>query len=667
MTDPPYALVSISKRFGKDGAAPSKVGATGVYARASSGFMGKSWDTGERAFAVEFWAEIYRVLKPGGFVVAFSATRTIHRLTCAIEDAGFEIRDMIAWLYGSGFPKSHDVSKAIDKHLGAERTKVVVDAAQVRNPKATAGGRDGMEGATRPWIEAALERGYHEKDSDDPATPEGEAWRGWGTALKPAIEPITVARKPLIGTVAENVLAHGTGAMNIDACRIGGGEPRQTTTGGMGGKASPVLGVFARAEAEAVTTTMGRWPANVVHDASEEVAGAFPQSESAGGTVTRRSDFEGIAGNKGGAFAQRAGKTWDVPQDAGSAARFFFSAKAGADDRIGSKHPTVKPVDLMRWLVRLVTPPKVRELVCETCHNPPCGAPRGNNVRQDVQALRGAISEQAQRHDFLLRDVPACGSSDPANAMQDVRRADSPSEAGLLFPGVLGAEHEGSENSHATPVQALRPDVHSEEGRGADLLFPKLCGDRERAGQTQKDEDGARIHCNAGTGQSDGVEAGLRDGAPLGDGEAPRTAVAGGGGGASHQRGTGRQQDRKSTGHAEGGSRSTAEADNVVSDPMPLLRGDAEAVQYCAKCGGRLAWRERPGIVLDPFAGSGTTGEAAFREGFNAILCERDPEYLPDIARRIELALAGPAIRRAERAKARGKAPKPAPLFGEES
>lgn len=244
--DPPYALVSIGKRFGDENAAPAKEGKTGAYARASSGFMGQKWDTGETAFAVEFWAEVMRVLKPGGHVVAFSGTRTYHRLAVAIEDAGFEIRDMISWLYGSGFPKSHNQKGAFE---------------------------------------------------------------GWGTALKPACEPIVLARKPLVGTVAANVIEHGTGAINVDGCRVGEGtgepakeyEPNRKNSvygAGMGG------GEWDNSK--------GRWPANVVHDGS-----AFDQ------------DFS----------------------------RYFYTAKADATERLGSKHPTVKPVDLMRWLCRLVTPP----------------------------------------------------------------------------------------------------------------------------------------------------------------------------------------------------------------------------------------------------------------------------------------------------------------------
>lgn len=319
VTDPPYALVSITKRLDKEGSSPVIVpeGGSGAYARASSGFMGKKWDTGETAFAVEFWQQIYRVLKPGGHVAAFSGTRTYHRMACAIEDAGFEIRDCLQWIYGSGFPKSHDVSKAIDRHNGDKREQI--KANNVRNPKATGGGLDGTEGATRPWIEKALKIGYHIKDGNLPASEISAAWQGFGTALKPAVEPICLARKPLIGTVAANVLEHGTGALNIDGCRIGNEErinsPRALKN------ANVALGGGWRVDAQP-TKSIGRWPANVLLDGSDEVLAGFPV------------DVDGI-----------------------SASRYFYSSKADSEDRAGSKHPTVKPVDLMQWLCRLITPP----------------------------------------------------------------------------------------------------------------------------------------------------------------------------------------------------------------------------------------------------------------------------------------------------------------------
>jgi site-specific DNA-methyltransferase (adenine-specific) len=216
VTDPPYALVSIVKRFGSANAAPAKYGTDGAYARASAGFMGQKWDTGDTAFDPGFWSDVLRVIKPGAHLLAMGSPKTYHRLACAIEDAGFEIRDCIMWVYSTGMPKSHD------------------------------------------------------------------AGNGWGTATKPSHEPIALARKPLSeGTIAANIRAHGTGAINIEATRVN-----------------------------------GKWPANLIHDNSAEV-------------LALSSD----------------------------AARFFHSVKADFDDRLGSRHPTIKPVDLMQYFCRLITPP----------------------------------------------------------------------------------------------------------------------------------------------------------------------------------------------------------------------------------------------------------------------------------------------------------------------
>jgi site-specific DNA-methyltransferase (adenine-specific) len=325
-TDPPYALVSIVKRFGGANAAPTRDG--DVYSRASAGFMGQNWDTGETAFAVEFWQEVMRVLKPGGHVIAASGTRTYHRLAVAIEDAGFEIRDMVSWLYGSGFPKSHDVSKGIDKAAGAEREVV----GQAKRTGKEAGTYGAMAGDN--VITAA-------------ATPEAKQWEGWGTALKPACEPWVLARKPLAGTVAGNVLAHGTGALNINACRVGEEERTYEPKGTSANAAMIRVPIHRIGVSGEEVTVKGRWPANVIHDGSDEVVGAFPDSKSTIGKP--RSAAPGI-----GYGMTHTGAEYS---DEGSAARFFYSAKADAMDRIGSKHPTVKPVDLMQYLCRLITPP----------------------------------------------------------------------------------------------------------------------------------------------------------------------------------------------------------------------------------------------------------------------------------------------------------------------
>lgn len=271
------------------------------------GFMGKSWDASGIAYDVEVWRQALRVLKPGGHLLAFSGSRTYHRMTCAIEDAGFEIRDQIMWVYGSGFPKSLDVSKAIDKAAGAEREVTG------RGNQRAIGGKNGVStNHGRGGVQ------YSKVVYTAPATDDARRWSGWGTALKPAHEPICMARKPLVGTVAANVLRHGTGAINVDGCRVG--------EGGHGTWSSPRGGIWstnANAKASLCASSVGRWPANLIHDGSDEAT-------------------EGLL----------------------DAARYFYSAKASSEDRdemIGdmprNMHPTVKPTDLMRYLVRMVTPP----------------------------------------------------------------------------------------------------------------------------------------------------------------------------------------------------------------------------------------------------------------------------------------------------------------------
>ena len=332
-------------------------------------FMGKKWDYDVPS--ADIWRECLRVLKPGGHLLAFAGTRTQHRMAVRIEDAGFEIRDMIAWVYGSGFPKSLDVSKAIDKrrtedlqpaayvarwlvqqmeargiarrdicdHFKAENiaqqwtTYWTDGAVKPRVPKWgqwlelrrwldlpddmdgevwRLNGRKGKPGdnfAEREVVGVETryneasgivsagrdERTLIERKITAPSTPEAQQWAGWGTALKPALEPITVARKPFTGTVAANVLEHGTGAINVDGCRVG----------------------FPRPEEQAKREQTGRWPANLIHDGSEEVLELM-----------------------------------------GESARFFYCPKASKSDRgDGNHHPTVKPTPLMRYLCRLVTPP----------------------------------------------------------------------------------------------------------------------------------------------------------------------------------------------------------------------------------------------------------------------------------------------------------------------
>ncbi len=306
-------------------------------------FMGKGWDSADGiAGKPEVWREALRVLKPGGHLLAFGGTRTWHRLASSIEDAGFEVRDSIAWMYGNGFPKSHDVSKGIDKAVGAQREVVGQRTTGIGTGKGTV---QVMGDGTR--------------DITAPATPAAQQWQGWGTALKPAFEPIVVARKPLIGTVAANVLTHGTGALNIDGCRIGTDDTRSPAS-------RTALGLINddswQAKSVMAGSASGRWPANVILDESQ--AAALDAQSGDTGNGWKKNYGEKYAKEsrqyEGGSFAGGGYKGGSTYADSGGASRFFYTAKANSSERPnvdGVAHPTVKPLDLMRYLVRLVTPP----------------------------------------------------------------------------------------------------------------------------------------------------------------------------------------------------------------------------------------------------------------------------------------------------------------------
>lgn len=337
------------------------------------GFMGKSWDRSGIAYNVEVWREALRVLKPGGHLLAFGGSRTYHRLACAIEDAGFEIRDQIQWIYGSGFPKSLDVSKAIDTTTGVERLAMLVPT------------KDG-NAATRSTAATDMQSGF--RDVSKPQTESARQWQGWGTALKPAHEPLVLARKPLIGTVAENVLQHGTGGLNVDGCRIETSRADQeyiseriggfNQTRSIGGNGKYQGGEIM--DRTAYDAAKGRWPANVIHDGSDEVLAGFPYSvcgtnvvngteNCPAGTVMPSYGDEGSARffycAKASQAERNAGLS-DLPQrsagevtDRKDGSDGLNSPRAGAGRTGGSRnhHPTVKPLALMLYLVKLITPP----------------------------------------------------------------------------------------------------------------------------------------------------------------------------------------------------------------------------------------------------------------------------------------------------------------------
>ena len=372
VTDPPYHLTSIVKRFGKEDSAKAQYGTDGAFQRASKGFMGKEWDGGDIAFRPDVWEECYRVLKPGGHLLAFSHSRTYHRMGVAVEDAGFEIRDQIMWIYGSGFPKSHNIGKSVDKLLGNER--------EVIGTK----GLNSFKGTTMRNHYGDYNKSFDEVNKLDRGfTP----YEGWGTALKPAHEPIVMARKPFKGTVAQNVLEWGTGGININESRIGyndNDDPRIGKGYEWESKAEP-FGEAKTTEKKEGWNTQGRFPANIIFD---EEAGKILDEQSG----TTKSSKRGAHNNK----KTEHTNTYTPPEaiygdhntygDTGGASRFFYCPKAQKKDRnegiehlpikrpdtrtdkgMGSftekgvqpqhnSHPTVKPTDLMTYLVRLVTP-----------------------------------------------------------------------------------------------------------------------------------------------------------------------------------------------------------------------------------------------------------------------------------------------------------------------
>jgi DNA modification methylase len=496
------------KRFANAKIENEKYAQTSNSGYMSRGFMGQSWDGGDIAFRVETWREVYRVLKPGAHLLAFGGTRTFHRMACAIEDAGFEIRDTIQWLYGSGFPKSHDVSKGIDRAAGAER-EIVGQRKKLESygPNEVYG--DGPDHGGIQIITA-------------PATEAARQWEGWGTALKPACEPIVLARKPLSErTVAANVLRWGCGALNIRACRVSAGDDGlfDSVAGSIGGSVHSHTGgheksnhgtehpvslvprrddhVYHPANAalngpndheplgfqddclpdphsggelshrdevhdrdasaqsgdadksrdrsnarehnpdypsNSSTTrnidaqqNQGRWPANVIHDGSDEVVAAFPETGiSSGGGMKDLRNGKFFQGDTNPNITDACGFG-----DEGSAARFFYTAKADGDDRLGSKHPTVKPLDLMQYLVRLICQP--------------------NGLVLDPFAGTGTTGEAAFREGMravlieceaeYLKDIERriellmAGPDERAFRSQKAKQSGKPQDSGPLFGG----------------------------------------------------------------------------------------------------------------------------------------------------------------------------------------------------------------------------------------
>ena len=293
-------------------------------------FMGKKWDYDVPE--VELWKEVYRVLKPGGHILSFAGSRTYHRMAVNIEDAGFEIRDMLGWLYGSGFPKSHNIGKAVDKIQGNKREVIGVSTGKGYSSQQEKNKEQGF----RPYKDGLP----HEK-ADRTLTKGNSEWEGWGTALKPAHEPIVMARKPFNTSVAENVLTHGTGGINIDECRVG--TELIKTQGGQKFKGD---GIYNKYKDCKESTHEGRFPANIIHDGSEEVLEVFQES-SRFFYCAKASKAERNMGLDDFEKKEPPGSKRSKPAP---------GRKSALGQPRANHHPTVKPIKLMEYLVRLVTP-----------------------------------------------------------------------------------------------------------------------------------------------------------------------------------------------------------------------------------------------------------------------------------------------------------------------
>lgn len=340
------------------------------------GFMDKEWDRSGIAFDPKFWEKVKRVLKPGAHIAVFGGSRTYHRIAVGIEDAGFEIRDTIDWIYGEGFAKSHDISKAIDEHFGKkdERKKVGIKDGARRKDGSVVGRESYEDWKDNPSTWQERGRDPYERA---PATDEAEEWEGWDTQLKPAKEPIIIARKPFDGTVAENVLENGTGALNIDGCRLPTDEDTSRTVKKAGQEYSLDGGEsnnFSYSEEEKQTGGHdgGRWPANVIFDPvmAQALNGQSGTDLTAGGDVEKKErDDHNVYGTYWGTAEHRS------YEDVGGAARYFKTIDYHPEDNIGffycpkakkgeknrgvdggNDHVTVKPVELVSYLVRLLTP-----------------------------------------------------------------------------------------------------------------------------------------------------------------------------------------------------------------------------------------------------------------------------------------------------------------------
>lgn len=535
--DPPYNLTAGKK--GGSGPASASTATPQGRSRITTGFMGTSWDATGIAFDPETWRQVMRVLKPGAHLAAFGGTRTFHRLACAIEDAGFEIRDSIAWLTAQGMPKSLDVSKAIDKATGTQREVIGPHPCPAKNRP---GGASLMMSV----------RGMPESvDLTRPVSDAAKKWEGWGSGLRPSFEPIILARKPFRGTIVDNVLKYGTGAINIDACRIESTDSqlaeKYASVQNAGARENTVYGKDNRDRAGSAPHVAGRWPPNVILD---DACAAELDKQSG-----NRKGFSGGDGTAGHGGARKKGTrptgvTESIQVNAG-----YRSQYVGGETRDQS--------------------------LTTTAYNDDGGASRFFPV------FNGRDGESSAEQSYA--DGGATNF-----AMKPGTRRETPETPSEFFPTFrYEAKAPSSERpsvdgvQHCTvkPLNLIRWLARLVTPSKSLHLVCSCCG---------KDLFGVRREVSAKEHQPDGMQ---------------------------HQ--------------VSSAAAAQTSATAAQPDQLSALRRPNQGFGSCASCGGDLIQVELPGLILDLFAGSGTTGEAAIKEHKRAILVEKEAAYLPLIVSRL--------------------------------
>jgi DNA modification methylase len=576
------------------------------------GFMGKSWDNTGIANDKNMWAECLRVLKPGGHLLAFSGTRTYHRMASAIEDAGFEVRDMIEWVYGSGFPKSLNIGKAVDKLQGNEREEYIDEDFIKRNPK------DNNDGVFESGLKDGIDGAKRTKGTSE--------WEGWGTALKPAHEPIAFCRKPIEKglTVAENCLKWGTGGINIDGSRVGLNGDKKTSGGCKTREDNQSHLSFRGGQVNKEDNTVGRFPANLVLEDCDEVRECFPETKSKGHFPSNNKNGNSIFNTNN--LEQE--EQW--LDDLGNASRFFKSIvyvpKSSKSERNRgceeleekegirtnapreneyvktpkrtNNHPTVKPIALMEYLIKMVTPPIV--FVCEKCYNVGYEKQKTNSDSTQLSNMRDTIQAEGQSTQGEVLHKEVCLS--------------------------------GGENNNRDTLSVLQKNVSAEEGgqTSSDLLQSELCGETHRNNKevksATKNKKGLFSDLQTRTPNvkqaRDGFTTPNNNGGTLGE-ESTSDRDS------SSQEPQERRQPNRELGNND---TETTQPNSKIKEENNLstLSGN----RRCPKCGESMV--KRAGIVLDPFAGSGSTLVAAKQNGYDYIGIEMEQEYIKIIEARLK-------------------------------